>query len=172
MGSIPLLKGCLRQYYAQTYYAYNMLTLELRTSASKQQNRTCVISVSRIQRVRGLRARRIMSQARERIKAKVLFMHCSLCRQGMAICYQYLRFTRITSCFAAFAGRNGVTLLLNSAGFKHKSEFQQQVVKLFAISPQERSQKVRNPKFFWGACPQTPPSFCIIQKTWDTQQWC
>ena len=35
----------------------------------------------------------------------------------------FLRFTRITSCFAAFAGRNGVTLLLNSVGFKHKSEF-------------------------------------------------
>ena len=75
----PLLKGCLRKYYAQTYYVHNAHTGSTHFSFTVAITHVChLIPVSRIRCMHGLRAR-IMSEASKRIKAKVLFMHCFLC---------------------------------------------------------------------------------------------
>ena len=67
--------------------------------------------------------------------------------------------TRITSCFAASAGLNGVTSLI-LRGSNTKIGFSCRSSNFCNFTPrihQKRSQKVRNPKFSWGrACLQTP----------------
>ena len=93
------------------------------------------------------------------IKAKVLFMHFSLCSQGWryAISMKMLIFPcltqiTITSCFAASAVRNGVTSLILcasntttrfSSGLSNFCNFTTRI-------HQKRSQMVRNPKFSLG----------------------
>ena len=108
-----------------TYTLCSHWSYALQLQSSKIALVSTQFPVSRIQRVRSLRAR-IMSQASERIR----FYSCIALSADRGWRYAismraliFLRLTRITSCFAAFAGRNGVTLLLNSAGFKHKNKF-------------------------------------------------
>ena len=64
----------------------------------------------------------------------------------------FLRLTRITNCFAAFAGRNGVTPSIQRAS-NTKISFSSRSSRIH----QKRSQKVRNPKFSWGGGGAMPP---------------
>jgi len=166
MGSTePLfLKGCIQKYYAQTYYEHYAHTGATHFSFTVAITHVCqLIPVSRIPRAQSLHAR-IMSEASERIKANFLFMHCSLCSQRWwytinmrALIFPLL--TRITSCFVASATQNGVTPLILQASntttrFSSKtSNFCNFTQRLH----QKQSQKVRNPKFFWGRIPPDPP---------------
>ena len=120
----PLLKGCLRKYYAQRT-TYTTLTSELRMHFNFNSSNNARVStpVSRIRRVHGPRAHNILPQARgnhrdneRRERASELkLIHALLPLQlGMLICYQYEsaffpRLTRKTSCFAVSAARSGVT---------------------------------------------------------------
>ena len=66
----------------------------------------------------------------------------------------------LTRCFAASAARSGVTpLFLRASNTTTRLSSRSSYFCNFTQRiHQKRSQKVRNPKFSWGACPQTPPS--------------
>ena len=100
-----LLKCCLRKYYAQTYYVHYTHTRAMHFSFTVAVTPLVSTHVSRIRRAHDLRARincqkhmttiETMSEARERTKAKVLFMHCSICSWWYAISMRALIFPRL-----------------------------------------------------------------------------
>ena len=99
----------------------------------------------------------------ERIKAKVLFMHCSLCSYGWrhAISMRaliFLRLTRITSCYAASATRSGVTPLILPAP-NTATRFSSRSFNFLQFHPKNTPETILDGQNFpWGggACPQTP----------------
>ena len=153
--------------YAHTYYEHYPHTGAMHFSFTVAITHVCqLIPVSRIPRTQSLRAR--MSEARERIKANILFMHCSLCRQRWryTISIRALIFpllTQITSCFAASATQNGVTLLIPWAS-NTTTMFSSKTSNFYNFTPRihKKQSQVGNPKIFWkGVMPPHPPSKCF-----------
>ena len=67
---------------------------------------------------------------------------------------------QITNCFAALICGSKWNTPLIHAGFKNNYRFRSRSSNFCNFTPrlhQKRSQKVRNPNFSLGTCPQTPP---------------
>ena len=112
--------------------------------------------ISRIQSVHGLRACIYYQKHVATIEtmSELKFILALLPLQlGMAICYQYERIY-ITSSFAASAAKWSHTFIPRASN--PTTRFSSRLSNLIPRIHQKRSQEVRNPNFFWGACPQTP----------------
>ena len=118
----PLLKGCLRKYYAQTYYVHYTHTRATHFSFTVAITPHVSTHVSRIRRAHDLPEEHDNhrdNERSERANESKDFIHALLPLQlGMVICYQYesayfpAPYAANPSCYAASATRSGVTPLI------------------------------------------------------------
>ena len=196
MGSMePLfLKGCLRKFYAQTYYVNSLRSHWIYVLQQSRAQTTfhgvgvekCGLETRLVLQLHSTHACQLYQEFYARMAYTWTYIHaqarlgnctrstwqpserikdfiyaCSLCSYSdiLSVMYQSAYFSApyaVTSCFATCAARSGVTPLILRAS---NNQVLQQVVKLCNFTSrlyQKRSQKVRNPKFSWRACPQTP----------------
>ena len=88
----PLLKGCLRKYYAQMFYLHYAHTGATNFSFSSSNNAHVSTPVSRIRCAHGLYVHVYTTRKKQRVKqaSKLKLIHPLLPMQlGMAVCYQY-----------------------------------------------------------------------------------